>query len=230
MVIGGILRTKPHCSYRRERKGRVACKKGLTGLTQQSLHKGWRRALEKKNEKSVARSGGGETFHPVSLHQEVHFHFRANSATNGVARSKSLLRPQIKHPPNAFDEYSSTFETCKAWEPQQSVVDLGWREIPAWNSSGLKWATEAVEGKTWIGFRNRDRRCNKTLQQGASERGRGSSPRGTLFEHLPASGLVTGGNLGGAEHAVQNNLGGRIFFLLGSVKSLIYGSHSDPGL
>lgn len=67
------------------------------------------------------------------------------------------------------------------------------------------------------------------LQLGSSG-GRGSLPRGPLFEHLPAPGLVTDGNLGGAEHAVQNNLGGRIFFLLGSVKSLIYGSHSDPGL
>lgn len=39
-----------------------------------------------------------------------------------------------------------------------------------------------------------------------------------------------GGNLGGAEHAVRNNLGGEIFFLLGSVKSLIYGFYSGPGL
>lgn len=45
-----------------------------------------------------------------------------------------------------------------------------------------------------------------------------------------ASPRARGGNLGGAEHAVQNNLGGGIFFLLGSVKSLIYGFHSGPGL
>ena len=37
-----------------------------------------------------------------------------------------------------------------------------------------------------------------------------------------------GGNLGGVEHAVRNNLGGEIFFLLGSVKSLIYGFYSGP--
>lgn len=46
----------------------------------------------------------------------------------------------------------------------------------------------------------------------------------------PPRGLASGGNLGGAEHAVRNNLGGMIFFLLGSVKSLIYGFLSGPGL
>lgn len=61
-------------------------------------------------------------------------------------------------------------------------------------------------------------------------RRQGLFAKSPLFGHLPAPGLVTDGNLEGAEHAVENNLGGRIFFLLGSVKSLIYGSHSDPGL
>lgn len=75
----------------------------------------------------------------------------------------SLLRQQIKHPPEAFDEYSSTFETGTAWEPQQSLVDLGWREIPDWNKPGLKWTTEAVGGKTWIGFKKRNRRCTRAL-------------------------------------------------------------------
>lgn len=46
----------------------------------------------------------------------------------------------------------------------------------------------------------------------------------------PPRGLASGGNLGGAEHAVRNNSGGGIFFLLGSVKSLIYGFLSGPGL
>ncbi|CAO2585065.1 hypothetical protein LEMLEM_LOCUS3443 [Lemmus lemmus] len=57
----------------------------------------------------------------------------------------SLLRQRIKDSPNAFDAYSSTFETCTAWEPQQSRAARGWREILARNNPSLKWATEEPE-------------------------------------------------------------------------------------
>lgn len=114
------------------------------------------RTEESKGKKKREKRGGPEwrrgNLPPVSMHRDVHFHFRANTATNGIAGSMFLLRQRIKDPPNAFDAYSSTFETCTAWEPQQSRADRGWREILAWNSSGLKWATEAVGGKIWIGF------------------------------------------------------------------------------
>jgi hypothetical protein len=86
---------------------------------------------------------------------------------------------------------------------------------------------------------------DQTLHQGSAPRAcpwtfhqanAGSKSTITLSEHrtslppLPLPRLLSGGNLGGAEHAVQNNLGGRIFFPPASVKSLIYGFHSVPGL
>lgn len=68
---------------------------------------------------------------PVFMHRDVHFHFRANTATNGLAGSMSLLRQRIKDPPNAFDAYSSTFQTCTAWEPQQSrLIVVGEKSLP----------------------------------------------------------------------------------------------------
>lgn len=115
------------------------------------------RMVEGKVKKKKTRKAGRPEWRRgnlprVSMHREVHFHFRANTATNGIAGSTSLLRQRIKDLPNAFDAYSSTFETCAAWEPQPCRAERGWREILARNSPGLKWATEAVRSKIWIGF------------------------------------------------------------------------------
>lgn len=57
---------------------------------------------------------------------------------------------------------------------------------------------------------------------------RPGGPRGPSSEGTLRRVRARGGNLGGAEHAVGNNLGGEIFFLLASVKSLIYGLYSRP--
>lgn len=93
----------------------------------------------------------------------------------------------------------------------------------AWNG--------AAPSKTRSGSWEAKRQCLGTLRPGPSHKLIARLGLGEAH-HLstPPRGLASGGNLGGAEHAVRNNLGGVIFFLLGSVKSLIYGFLSGSGL
>lgn len=161
-----------------------------------------------------------------------------------VAGSVSLLKQLMKRPSQRLwcwlhSRAQLKMCICEEFSPR-TPVEPGWlvgeRENLVWNTWAWNGPLEWHPEKPGLDFGKQSRRCSCALHPvlcilssyTGSLPGSGSE-KSTLWAHDP-QGLAGGGNLGGAEHAVWNNWGGGIFFLLGSVKSLIYGFHSAPGL
>ena len=187
---------------------------------------------------------GKNIFQPFFLHQEIHLHFRVNAAAN--EDSWECV------PPQAADERPSrclwcldarrTFEhvfhrvSVLSWALAEWLKPVNERENLAWSKQAWNGPLDQHQAKPGLDLGKWSRHCSYALlcsipSPYTSSR-LGWCPGLQELHRLNTShqGLTSGGNLGGAEHAVGNNWGGGIFFLLGGVKSLIYGFHSGPSL
>ena len=127
-------------------------------------------------------------------------------------------------------------EYLVSWAWAEWLKPVNERENFAWSKQAWNGPLDRQQAKPGLDLGTWSRRCSYALLC-SSQSAHTSSWLGWCsglqeLHRLNTSHrrLTSGGNLGGAEHAVENNRGGGIFFLLGGVKSLIYGFHSGPSL